>query len=79
MKKRQVGIHWRDLHAYSDNERCEPTQAYTEGALVRSRANYVLIQNPETIVLNPLRNHPQKRPNFYYIPRALIVTMEFID
>lgn len=75
MQRRIVGVWWTDLHAYDGAGRHEPTAAYTEGELIPTRSAYLVIRNPETLVWNPLRNHPQKRPLFYCIPWTLVVSV----
>ncbi|MBU6214304.1 hypothetical protein KGM48_00455 [Patescibacteria group bacterium] len=78
MKKGIVGVSWNDVRVYHDGGLYGPTPAYTEGSLIVQHDEYVIIQNPETLLMSHegTKNHPVEAPRFYYIPRSLIQKIE---
>lgn len=68
----KVAVYWRDIKVYYDGGLHGPTTILTEGVLVRNRKNYLLLKNPETLLLDSIRNHPKKKPRFYWIPKSMI-------
>ena len=78
MKKRIV-VRWQDIRVYRNGEVCEPTPAVTEGVFVKETSRYLFINNPETLLFNPPRNHPQKKVRFCYIPKSLVTEIEIIN
>ncbi len=73
-ENQKVGIYWEDVRVYEGDGLYDPTQAYTEGEMVVDESGYILIKNPETIIISKDRpmNHPKKKSLFYYIPKSLI-------
>ena len=51
-----VGVYWDDIKVYHDGNIYESVFAYTEGILVEKNKNYLLIKNPETVVINDEKN-----------------------
>ena len=78
MKKgERISIYWEDIKKYySEEDVLEPTEMYTEGVLLKETKDYVLLQDPETINFNTVKNHPEKKPSLYAIPKGLIKKIE---
>lgn len=78
-KESIVGVYWDDIRVYYDSKIYNSTFAYTEGVLAKETKSYILIKNPETVIVNDgeTRNHPEKKPAFYYIPKSLITEIIF--
>lgn len=80
-KKVVIGVYWDDVLVYHDNGIYDSTFAYTEGVLAEENKDYLLIKNPETVIINNEKtiNHPEKKPKFYYIPKSLITKIIFYE
>lgn len=74
-QQKEIGVYWNDIFVYDDGGIHEPTKIYTEGILVESNKNFVLIKNPTTIILSGgrIRNHPHKKVAYYFIPKTTIM------
>lgn len=85
MKNMQkIGIYWDDIHAYGGGGVHNPSKVYTEGILAEENSEYILIKNPESIIisLNKIKNHPkypEKKVLFCYIPKELITDITYYD
>lgn len=81
-KSSNIGVFWKDI-VYFENgnmpDKC--TIIYTEGELFSVTPEAIVIKNPETIKIKTkeVRNHPDKKPRFYIIPKSFIVDIEFYD
>ena len=71
---------WLDVVHVGGLARSECAQMYTEGVLHRIEKDHIVIKNPETIRVYPapVRNHPEKKPTFYIIPKSFIEKIEKI-
>lgn len=80
-EKTIIGVYWDDIRVYHDGGVYDSTFAYTEGFLAEENKDYFLIRNPETVIVNDekTRNHPEKKPKFYYIPKSLITKIVFYE
>lgn len=80
-KKVVIGVYWDDVRVYYDDGIYDSTFAYTEGILTEENKEYLLIKNPETVIVDDTktRNHPEKKPKFYYIPKSLITKIVFYE
>jgi hypothetical protein len=76
--KSDVVIYWQDIRVYHDGSINNLTQMMTEGALVKETDEYVLVKNPETLNLDKVINHPEKKPLFYYIPKLFITEISYL-
>lgn len=73
MKKEKIIIYWDDIKKYyNGKKKIKPTSMYTEGVLALKRKDFLIIESPETLNLEKVKNHPEKKPKFYAIPLGLI-------
>ena len=74
LQNKKVGIYWDDVHVYHDGDIYGLSKIYTEGIVTIANKEYIIVKNPESIVLNTkkIKNHPSKIPLFYYLPRCII-------
>jgi hypothetical protein len=73
-KSPHISIDWVDIKVYKGVGIHTPTQAYTEGELYSETKDYFIIRNPETILFTSAgpKNHPERKANFYCIPKTLV-------
>ena len=70
---KKVKIIWLDILKYgSDTKNLVPTTMITEGYLVEEDKEKIIVSKPVTINKRTNKNHPEKNPNFYFIPRGLV-------
>lgn len=78
----EIGIFWKDI-VYFENGKIpkNPTKTYTEGKFYSQDSDVVVIKDPETTSLTSrgTRNHPERKPSFYIIPKRLITGVEIYD
>ena len=71
----QVGVYWKDIRVYHDNDFHIPSQSYTEGLLIEHlKDKHILIKNPTTILItdDKVKNHSPAESEILYIPYTLI-------
>lgn len=80
-KETVVGVYWDDVRVYHNDGIYDSTFAYTEGILTEENKEYLLIKNPETVIVDDekTRNHPKRKPKFFYIPKSLITKIIFYE
>lgn len=73
-------IYWNDLMSYYDNNFHLPTKVYTEGEIVKDDKDFIIVENPETIIFTESgpHNHPIDKPKYYYIPKSLITEIKYL-
>lgn len=72
--KAQVSVEWLDVVRVVNMNRWTCSIMYTEGILERIQTDHIVLRDPETIRThpNPVKNHPEKKPTFYIIPKSFI-------
>lgn len=74
-----VSIFWEDIRVYYRDEKHSTSFAFTEGYLFAETDRYLIIKNPETVLVGDrVRNHPEKKAKFYCIPRSLIKDITYV-
>ncbi len=63
---------------YSSNEEIStPSQMKTIGTLVKESADYIIVENEETLNIHTNKKHPEAQPKYFSIPKGLILKMEY--
>lgn len=72
-----VAVTWKDVTHIVDEPQYSCPIMYTEGVLYDVKRDHIVLHNPETIRTYPLpiRNHPEKKPTFYVIPKSFIMSI----
>jgi hypothetical protein len=71
--KKKIKITWLDILKYGpDTKSLIPTVMVTEGYLEKEDDEKVIISQSTTFNSRTNKNHPEKTPSFYFIPRGLI-------
>ena len=77
MRNKIVSVYWQDIKVYyEDLDKLTP-QMLTEGILIKETDEYVYLKDPETLSLTSMKNHPDKKPTLYYIPKSLITEIVY--
>lgn len=79
MKDKEIAVYWNDLRVYHDGGIHKPTPALTEGLLYRETNKYLLIKDPDTLLIDSIKNHPEKKPTFCYIPKTMITEVIYLN
>lgn len=77
-----IAVTWRDIVFFDyNNPRNSCSIMYTEGILFKTEKDHVVIKSPETIRIYPnhIKNHPEKKPNYYVIPISFITDINKIN
>lgn len=78
---KSLAVTWKDIVIFDSGDlRNDCPIMYTEGILYRIEKDHIVLKDPETIRIypNPIKNHPVKKPNFYTIPKSLIIEITAI-
>jgi hypothetical protein len=71
-----VKIIWNDAVVFSPHTKnVRLSRMETTGILEKDTEKYVIIREPKTIRQNGGKTHPDKTPNFYIIPRGMIISI----
>jgi len=78
---KKVRVLWQDAisHRTGDKIPLSISNFETIGLLVNENDNCVLIKKPVTINTKTGKNYPDKQPNFFLIPKVLILEKHFSD
>lgn len=77
----QIAVYWNDVFVYDEKYKQlrEPTKMLTEGRLIIETSTYIILDNPETLNLKTIKNHPEKKPLRYYIPKSMISEIRIVE
>lgn len=75
-----ISVVWRDIVYIANMPKRDCSIMYSEGILYKATNSYLVLKNPETIKTHPLpiKNHPQKKPKYYMIPKSFITEIKII-
>ncbi len=77
----RVAVTWRDIVYVANTSRHDCSVMYTEGVLLRSAKDHIVLEDPETIRVYPAptKNHPAEKPRYYVIPISFIKDISVIE
>jgi spore germination protein YaaH len=75
-----VAIYWNDVFLYNEDYKgkCLPTPMLTEGEISEETSRHIILKNPETLNMKDMCNHPEQKPEFYFIPKTLITEIKLV-
>jgi hypothetical protein len=76
----KVKIIWNDTKMFSPkNKDIELSNMETIGFFETEHDDYFLIKDPITINMKTGKNHPEKNPTFYLIPKGMVNDVQYIN
>lgn len=74
-KGSSVSISWKDIVYVANTSRQKSSTMFSIGFVYKDTKKYVVLKNPKThrTYPKPKISHPEKQPNFYIIPKCLII------
>ena len=76
----KVVITWSDVVYLANVSRKNVSIMRSEGVLEKNENDHIVLSHPKTFRIKPLpkERHPEKDPDYYVIPKSLILTVETI-
>ena len=76
----RVTVTWNDISHIVNEPQYICAAMYTEGIVYSLKKDRIVLRDPETIRTYPLpiRNHPEKKPTFYVIPKSFVTNISSI-
>ncbi len=72
-------IIWNDAKLFSPkNKDIGLSKMETVGLIEEENALGVIVRDPKTINLATKKQHPEKQPTFYFIPKGMIKLIEYL-
>lgn len=74
----KLKVLWRDVVYFENYIPQDSSVMESCGALFENNKNYIILNRPSTVRRSPLPNkkHPEQDPEFYVIPKCLIINIE---
>jgi hypothetical protein len=74
-KGSEVSITWKDIVYVANTSRQKSSTMFSKGVVYKDTKKYVVLEKPKTHrnYPKPKISHPEKQPNFYIIPKCLII------
>jgi len=74
-----VRVSWNDAVLYGPkNKATELTRMETVGVLEKNTEDFIVIRSPKTTRKKDDSSHPNKLPDFYFIPSGMIQNVEVV-
>jgi len=78
--QKKIKITWLDILDYGpDTKDLVPTVMITKGILYEEREDNIIVSKSETMNTRNNKKHPEKNPNFYFIPKGLVQKIEDVN
>lgn len=74
---KKVKVLWKDARLFSPrNKIISLSSMQTTGLLCKEDEEHVFLKDPITINLETGKNHPEKSPTYYVIPKGMISSID---
>jgi hypothetical protein len=76
----KIAITWSDVVYIANVPRTDVSIMKSEGILEKNADDHIVLSHPKTFRIKPLpeERHPEKDPDYYVIPKSLILTVKTI-
>ncbi len=79
MSAKKIRVIWNDARLFSPQQKTISLSSMeTLGFLEKETDTYLLIKDPITTGRDTGGKHPKQKPTFYYIPKGMIQSIEYI-